>query len=271
MTTDSLFDGLRAQQKVERQATNRNAAKFIFRGSMSTIIEYEGAPYKVGFVYDNREEEDKAYLYVLKPKMFEIGRIFKWVDTNDQPHHYIIYDEEKSVKDVDYNKYLVFECNVELENEWGYISGPRTTYINTQLRQSMYEVSLAKPVLILGGDTHDISEVLSIGGRYWRIIEKDNYSTQGLVYYYLEQFVTQKNADEAEDTFVPDILEREQFHPGDEIEVNTEDGYFECDYELHATITPNKVYFTVPYDVDHLTIAFKTVGVVEEKTYKVVM
>ena len=269
--TTNMFDDFREQQVVERKSTNRNAAKFIFRGSMSTIINYQGRDYKVGFVYDNREEEDKAYLYVLKPQIFSIGQIFRWTDTNEQDHFYIIYDEEKSVKDVDYNKYLVFECNVQVDDLWAYMSGPRSTYVNTQLRQALYEVSLAKPVLITGADQYQIAEILSIGGRYWRIIEKDNYSAQGIVYYYLEQFVTQKNIDEAVNTFTPDMLEFEQLHPGDEITLNTQDGYFECDYELHATITPDKVMFTVPYDVDQITIAYKTAGLVQEKTYKVVM
>lgn len=269
MTID--FKGFRDQQRVEQKATDRNAAKFIFRGSMATEIEYQHRMYRVGFVYDNREEEDKAYLYVIKPTMFAIGQTFRWSDSNGTDHFYIIYDEEKSVKDVDYNKYLVFECNVQVEDEWAYLSGPRSTYVNTQLRQSLYEVSLAKPVLITGIDKYQIAEVLSIGNRYWRIIEKDNYSASGLVYYYLEQFVTQKNIDEAVNTFTPDIIEYAQLHPGDEIELNTEDGYFECDCELQATITPTKVMFTVPYDVDQITIAYKAVGQIEERTYKVVM
>lgn len=269
--TDNLFGIVRDQQKNERRATNRNAAKFIFRGSMATTIMYNFHEYQVGFVYDNREEEDKAYLYVLKPTMFSIGHTFMWADTNGQEHYYLIYDEEKSVKDVDYNKYLVFECNVLVDDVWSYMSGPRTTYVNTQLRQSLYEVSLAKPVLITGVERYQVAEILSIGGRNWRIIEKDNYSAPGLVYYYLELYVTQKDVDEAQESFIPDPVVADQWRPGEVITLSTEEGYFESDCELNPSISMTSVTFTVPYDVPEIHVVYKTEGVIQEKTYKVVM
>ena len=272
MISDNMFDGFRHQQRVERQATDRNAAKFIFRGSMAAHIIYQEEEYDVGFVYDNREEEDKAYLYVLKPTMFDIGQTFLWIDHNEQPHHYIIYDEEKSVKKVDYNKYLVFECNVQLDDVWGYLSGPRSTYVNTQLRQSLYEVSLAKPVLITGAEKYNVADILSIGERNWRIIEKDNYSAPGLVYYYLEQYVAQKDTETAVYSFVDDpVPEADQWRPGETVVLSTEDGYFESDYELNPTISMTTVTFVVPYDVAEINVVYKTDGVIQSKTYKVVM
>lgn len=272
MTTDNMFDGFRYQQRIERKATNRNAAKFIFRGSMATRIYYQGDELEVGFVYDNREEEDKAYVYVLKPTALAIGQTFLWIDHNEQEHYYIIYDEEKSVKKVDYNKYLVFECNVLLDDVWAYLSGPRSTYVNTQLRQSLYEVSLAKPVLITGADEHQIADILLIGGRNWRIIEKDNYSAPGLVYYYLEQYVAQKDTETAVDSFVDDpIPEEDQWRPGELVTLSTEDGYFESDYELNPTISMTSVTFTVPYDVAEINVVYKTDDMIQSKTYKVVM
>ena len=268
----NLFDDLREQERVEKKATDRNAAKFIFRGSMATTVTYNNTEYEVGFVYQNREEEDKAYLYILKPQTFAIGSIFTWVDSNTVSHHYIVYDEEKSVKTVLYNKYLCFECNVQVDDAWGYMSGPRSTYINTQLRQSLYEVSLAKPVLIMGEDPYKIADILTIGGRGWRVIEKDNYSAPGLVYYSLEQYVVQKDSEFlAEDYFQPDYDEPDQVRPGQTLHIPTIDGYFESDPVVKATVTPDEITLVVPYDIDQLTIAYKTGDEVRTVTYKVVM
>ena len=152
------------------------------------------------------------------------------------------------------------------------MSGPRTTYVNTQLRQSLYEVSLAKPVLITGNDEYQIAEVLSIGDRNWRIIEKDNYSAQGLVYYYLELYAAQKDAEKVEEVMIPDpIPDLNEWRPGETVVLSTEDGYFESDYDLNPSITPTTVTFVVPYDVSEINVVYKTEGEIVSKTYKVVM
>lgn len=268
----SCFDDFRRLQGAEKIAIDRNAAKFIFRGTMATKIIFNEHEYQVGFVYNNREEEDKAFLYVYKPDRLPIGGVFTWTDNNHIPHQYIIYDEEKIVKQVVYNKYLCFECNVQVDDIWGYMSGPRSTYINTQLRQMLYEVSLAKPVLIMGSNTDfEIAKILEIGGRNWRIIEKDNYSAPGLVYYYLEQFVAQKDSETISFDFKPEEQEHDTWKPGQKIQLSTIDGYFESTPAVKARITPNLVTFTVPYDTDEITVVYKTENATVTETYKVVM
>lgn len=271
--SNDYFDDFRRLQDADKLATDRNAAKFIFRGSMATTINFAGTEYQVGFVYNNREEEDKAYLYIFKPIQLPIGGVFTWTDHNNVPHQYLIYDEEKSVKRVIYNKYLCFECNVQVDDAWGYLSGPRSTYINTQLRQMLYEVSLAKPVLIMGSSYSDfeIAHILEIGGRNWRVIEKDNYSAPGLVYYYLEQFVAQKDSDITSLDFKPEEEDPEVWKPGQEITLKTVDGYFESTPAVKARITPTTVSFTVPYDTDEITVVYKTEDEIVTDTYKVVM
>ena len=271
--SNNYFDDFRRLQGADKLAMDRNAAKFMLRGSMATKIFFEGAEYQAGFVYSNREEEDKAYLYVFKPTALPIGGVFTWIDHNMNPHQYLVYDEEKSVKRVVYNKYLCFECNVQVGDAWGYLSGPRSTYINTQLRQLLYEVSLAKPVLIMGAgtSTFDIASILKIANRNWRIIEKDNYSAPGLVYYYLEQFVEQKDSTEAAEQFKPDVETPYVWKPGQEVQLSTINGFFQSTPAIKACITPTMVTFTVPYDVDEITVVYKTETETVTETYKVVM
>ena len=269
----SMFDQFRSRVGRDMAATDKNATKFITEGSMSTEISVGETTYAVGLVYDNREDMDKTFLYVEKPDTFNVGTIFCWTDTNLVDHHYIIYDEEKQVKNTRFNKYLCFECNVETEFGWGYLSGPRSKYVNTQLRQLLYEVSLAQPVLIMGTDEYKISSILNIGDRNWRIIEKDNYSAPGLVYYFLEQFVAQKDSDFVPDTFIDDDSDYnpDTLRPGQEIRLETEDGYFTSTPAVKARITPTLVTFNVPYDTDEITVVYKTDGSVVSDTYKVVM
>lgn len=270
--SENWFDKFRDLQKIDEVAMDRNAAKFIFCGSMATHVHYKDHEYQAGFVYKNREEDDKAYLYILKPACFEAGEIFTWFDTNHIPHKYLIYEEEQSVKRVVYHKYLCFECNVQIDDEWGYLTGPRSQYVNTQLRQMLYEVSLAKPVLIMGRKSeYEVSKILTISNRNWRIIEKDDYSIPNLTYYYLEQFVAPKDSDVIPFFFPEDEQEADTWRPGQEVTLNTVDGYFESSPVVKARITPTTVTFTVPYDTDELTVVYKTEDSIVTERYKVVM
>lgn len=269
--TDNIFDQFRSRVGRDMAATDKNAVKFITDGSMATEISVGEKTYAVGLVYDNREDMDKTFLYVAKPDTFSVGTVFEWVDTNLASHHYLIFDEEKQVKNTRYNKYLCFECNVETEFGWGFLSGPRSKYVNTQLRQMLYEVSLANPVLIMGADEYKIATIIPLGDRNWRIIEKDNYSVPGLVYYYLEQFVAPKDSDFVPDEFIPNEEDPETWRPGQEIHLETEDGYFHSIPSVKARITPDMVIFNVPYDADEITVVYKTAGEIVSTTYKVVM
>ena len=267
----NIFDQFRSRVGCNMAATDKKATAFITEGSMATEISVGEKTYQVGLVYDNREDMDKTFLYIIKPDTFTAGTIFCWTDTNLVDHHYIIYDEEKQVKNTRYNKYLCFECNVEVEDEWGYLSGPRTKYINTQLRQLLYEVSLAQPVLIMGSDKYVIASILTIGDRNWRVIEKDNYSAPGLVYYSLEQYVAQKDSDFVPDDFIDDDVEPDTLRPGQEVQIETEEGFFQSTPAVKARVTPTMVTFNVPYDTDELTVVFKTGNEVVTRIYKVVM
>lgn len=271
----NCFDLFRQKVGEEKAVTDRTAVRFVYEGSMATEVSVGEAHFNVGLVYDNKEETDKLFLYIQKPKQFKNGTIFQWTDSNLNEHSYIVFDEEKVVKNVRYNKYLCFECNVQVDGTWGYMNGPGSTYVNTLLRQSLYEVSLAKPVLIMGVDDYAVASVLEIGDRYWRIIEKDNYTHSGLVFYYLEQYVKQKDSDDVVDSFddVDDEVDREDdwVRPGEVITLNTTDGYFESSVELEHHITRSSVVFTVPYDVDSFSVVFKTGDLIRTKEYKVVM
>lgn len=271
MTMTDLFDAFRLREGVEKSVVDKNAVKFIYEGSMATEIRIGENHYAVGFVYDNQEETDKAYLYIAKPETFNVGTVFTWSDTNLVDHFYLIYDEEKQVKNTRYNKYLCLECNVEVDGYWGYLTGPRSTYVNTQLRQALYEVSLAKPVLVMGEDVFAIASVLHIAERNWRIIEKDNYSAPGLVYYYLEQYVAQKDSETVAEEMPEEEQAADEWKPGQKIELATEEGYFHSSVDVDPVITPSTIYFTVPYTATTITVAYKTEGVIHEQTYKVVM
>lgn len=259
------FNNFRGLQITDKKAADKQATRFIYEGSMATTITCNNRKYHAGFVYSNKQEEqDTAYLYLEKPNSLEIGSVFEW----DQ-NHYLIYKVDKIVKKVLYNKYFCFECNTEIDGVYGYLRGPKTNYINTQLSMQVTEISLAKPVLVLGADIFEIGDIFKTSNRVWRVIEKDNYSSgNSLTYYSLEAFTEIKVSNE-EPQNEPEPDEDIHVRAGETITLNTEGGYFTSDIEVKPTITRTTVTFTVPYTCSTIKIAYKTNGEIHEATYKV--
>lgn len=139
------------------------------------------------------------------------------------------------------------------------------------------EISLAKPLLILGTDSLAIGDIIRLANlnsadenRVWRILEKDNYSTQGLVYYSLESYVAREQPNDS--TLIPeDVVEYDdEVRAGAELTLTTEDGYFESDINLKKVITPTKIYVTIPYTASYISFRLKTNGEIISTKYKVV-
>lgn len=265
------YDRFKNLLRIDKCATMSEATKFIHEGSMATSVNNNGTDYCAGFIYDNREDVDRALLYIEKfnEQYFNIGDIFAWDD-----YHYIIIDKDKIVKNVGYCKYVCYECNSQIDDIWGYLKGPKTNYINTTIKSELAEISQAKPVFITNTAVWKIGDKILIKGRPWRVNEIDDYSTNGIYYYSLEATTMPISTSEAATTkslqlkTTNDIIE---VKPLQTITIKTEDQYFVCNKTIFTSIKDNIVTLTVPFGLKDFELAFKVQGVVEKQKYKVVM
>lgn len=257
----SKYDSFRAVLTADKEADNRLAIKFIYEGNLATTISYNSASISAAIAYKNNDELERAYVYVVKPQLLTIGGIFVWNDS-----HYLVINKEKIVKEVLYNKYSALECNFSFEGIWGYFKGSITKYINTQIKDDTIITSDAKPVAIMPRNSWTVGDVITINGRPWLIIERDDCSIEGLSYYSLEASYQDKIVENLEVVDNGKI----KVHALDIITITTEEGYFICNKNISVKKTLNTVQFTVPFGIDTFDIEFKVLGVVQKSEYEVI-
>lgn len=268
----SSFDDFRALQELDAKVSNSLAAAFIRQGTMATTINFNDEDYSVGFIYSsNPEKADTAHLYTEKDFLLSVGNIFSWLDENSgKTYWYIIYDYIPSVKKIDYHEYLAYECNYNQDDIHGYLLNTAKKYIDTKLQANIMEVSNAKPLLITGQNNWSINDIVPLGSRIMRVIEKDDYSTPGLIFYSLESFVAGEKPDDSTLPTQPVINYDSEVFAGTSLNIATEDGYFTSSIDLSPIITPNMVYFNAPLSAGTFTIEFKANSSIVTQTYKVV-
>lgn len=265
------FTDFRNIQTLDKTAANLSAAAFIDYGSMSTTITVGNVDYTVGLVYNDKEiDNDRGYLYSKAENAFSIGTTFSWTDSYSTTRHYIIIDDVPSVKAVSYHQYIVLQCNIVIDGKYGYMMNTAQKYIDTKLQSNIMEISLAKPILVFGEDLYNITDIIPIGTRKWRVLEKDDYSTTGLVFLSLESFVSRNKPDDSTILPVDEVEYDEEVRAGTQLNLATEQGYFISSPEIEAEITPTVIYLTIPYTISSITINTMYNSNVVSKVYKVV-
>lgn len=266
----SNFDNFKKTQEINGVAKQKIAAKFILEGDTATVIEIENKQYNVAMSYLNKEDNDKAYVYIEKPDNLAIGSQFYWRKEN---LYFIVMDIQKNVAYTAYNKYLAYECNVEIGNIWCYFD--TNHYINTEKKRDLIEISQAKPVLIACGDPWAIKDKIIIKNRPWLIIEKDNYSTDGVTYYSLEATTMDKTV--ANTTLLTSAMtssseEINNVKAMDIITLATTNGFVKCDSSaVKFERTKNSIKFKVPFGLNEFTVTVLIDAAEVSTKYKVVL
>jgi hypothetical protein len=146
------------------------------------------------------------------------------------------------------------------------------TYINTTIKDNHVEVSEAKPIAILPRNSHTVSDILMINNRPWLVIERDDFSTDGITYYSLQATTVGKAVDDSSllppETINPSVI---QVHGLDVITVSTEDAYFSSNKKFDVTRTLNSIEFRVPFGYSDFYIQVKQGGAIQTISYKVVL
>jgi hypothetical protein len=146
------------------------------------------------------------------------------------------------------------------------------TYINTTIRDNHVEVSEAKPIAILPRNSHSVSDILIVNDRPWLVIERDDYSTDGITYYSLQATTSGKKIDDS--TLIPQTIVDDstiKVHGLDVITVSTEDAFFSSNKKFDVTRTLNSVEFRVPFGYSDFYIQVKHEGIIQTVSYKVVL
>ena len=269
------------EKNQKRMGVNmRDNVNFIFKGNSATHITNGKVTMPAAVV--NKQEKDTGYIYTEFFNKLEMGSIWE-VKTL----HWLIAEEIINIKDVGYNKYLAYLCNIEVEDTWGYFKGPEKTYVNIKNEQDASLESLQKPVLVLPENILNFSDIIVIKQRPWLIQEYDAISSPGLIYYSLRATTISKEEIEKhqgedvyivrhENSYTPIVIDPVELLGvtiiGNNIPITlqTTDGYFKTNSKIQIKKrTADSVTFLLPFGVNEATVEIKVDGAIVQKKYKV--
>lgn len=272
------FARFRERNNQRKVAANKLSKQFIFKGYPS--IELTSGSEKIQAAVVNKQERDYAYVYTQLKEPLELGSVW-----DAKKLHLLISEEVIVIKDVDWNKYVAFLCNVQINNTWGYFLGPEKSYVNVALKQSVVLESQQKPLLVLPKNILDFNDKIVIKDRAWVIQEYDTISSPGLVYYSLAPSTVSKESASSDDVYVEKYKEVNPninptpilnnnaviITPNTLVTVDTEDGFFKSsNTNIHILKrSRTSVTFKIPFGITECSIQVKQKGIITEMLYKI--
>lgn len=187
----ALLSKMQSRQSKYQTANNTYSQEFInnaINSYPSIKIVSEDGKQKITAAVVNKQESDEGYIYTPKNKPLTIGSV--WLS---KTLYWLVSEEIVIIKDVNWRKYHVYLCNVEVDGKHAYFYGPGKSRINVNLKQNTYLMSAQSPILIMGSDSLEYRDKFVIKNRAWSVEEYDDITTDGITYYTLAQTTISKN------------------------------------------------------------------------------
>lgn len=263
---ENAYDRFRRQAEVKNQCLKNHDAYFVaHHESTCTITDLRtDEQLVVTLVLTDADGADNAYVYVDINADFQVSDYFTW-----KTNTYFAYEQVHIVKDVDYIKYKVLQCNVFVDDSfWAYFSGPLKAIKDTSMSKD-YEVAKSVPVLIAPR-----REELVIGGQItfnnqvWDIEDADIYTISNIGYYALTRGINSRDNEDI------DFEEYEEpsnnVYVGEKITLNTEQGYYLSSGAKAKLINRSATTITIQcLESGNLTVRTLKNGNLVESTYVV--
>jgi hypothetical protein len=188
----ALLSKMQSRQSKYQTANSTYSQDFInntINSYPSIKIVSEDGNQKIAAAVVSKQESDEGYIYTPKNKPLTIGSV--WLS---KTLYWLVSEEIIVIKDVNWHKYHVYLCNVEIDGKHAYFYGPGKSKINVNLKQNTYLMSAQSPILIMGSDNGlEYRDKFIIKNRAWSVEEYDNITTDGITYYTLAQTTISKN------------------------------------------------------------------------------
>lgn len=281
MNSLERFRSLASKRKTSQANLNSH---FIFKGYPSIEITSDADNFTtVQASVVSQQEKDKAYIYTQLEDVLALGSTW-----GAKGLHWLVAEEIVTIKDVDWNKYLAYLCNINVEDVWGFFKGPEKNYVNIKNEHDSSLESLQKPVLVLPEGVLGYEDKIVIKNRPWLVQEYDAISSPGIVYYSLRATTVSKEVaeeHEGEDVYIeraqnniePIQLTPEKTWPGGPISIssnvditlNTEEGHFRTNKNVKIKKhTATEVIFSIPFGVTEVVVETMKDGGVVTRNYR---
>lgn len=270
-SNENAYERFRRLHTVKNNCLRSKTSLFIENHESSTTIVVDRTEESIPavIVMTAADGPDNAYLYVYDEADIMRGDYFTW----NEEEKFFVLDKERIIKDVDYHKYKVLECNVLVNNSfWAYFKGNMTSFKNTTLKSNGYEQVTSQPLLIAPINSElKLNGYITINDQNWRVVDADRDTINGIGYYYVEKDLNSRNLENDMDELEEngEAPTATTWYKGQTVSVVTEKGYIKADKNIQIikrTVT-SVTFKLLESGVIH--VAVQESGEIKEHTYTV--
>lgn len=220
MQRSNIFEHYRTLDEYKTQCEKNKTSYFLENHESSTQIINTRTDKTINavLVFTDRDGADEIYLFVHKTADFAVCDYFTWQTTT-----FFAYEQVNIVKDVDYIKFKVLECNVLINDSfWGYFKSSLATAKDTTLSNKAEKSNVISLLIAPKNEMLKIGGSIYFNNQHWDIEDGDIFTINNIGYYYLTRGLNSRDEEEWE----PDETSIQNLkYVGEIITLPTELGY----------------------------------------------
>ena len=247
---ESLIERMSRINAVKKQCLNNKTSYFVEHGESTTTIFNERLEEEqiVNIVMNDHDGPDSAFIFGLTSTDIRVGDYLTWKETA----HYLVYEKVQVIKEVDYNKFKAFECNVQINDTfYGYLIGSRQTAKDIAMSNEASKLLFTLVCPISCG--LEIDESIKINDQVWDIVEADTVSDPFIGYYYIERGTNTKKSSIGMPKDKAGIV-----YSGTALRIPTSSGYYHTETSIEL-IERSYDYITIKVPKTDFSITVKDV------------
>lgn len=232
MQRNNIFERFKNIDVLKEQCLKNKTSYFISNHESSTELHNNRTDesFTGVIVLNDAEGPDSAYLFVNKDADFQIGDYFTWKTTT-----FFAYEEVRVVKDVDYIKYKILECNVFVNDSfWAYFKSTLTTIKDSRFSHNTETSAIMSALIAPRNEMLQIGSSLYFNDQAWNITDGDIFTITNIGYYYLDRATNARTEEEVEELELEYGEEWANYFVNSTITADTEMGYYKALHRIKA-------------------------------------
>lgn len=260
---ENIFDRMERLNAVKKQCEKNKTSYFVEHGESSTEVLNQrlGENQIVNIVMNDHDGGDDAFVFSLLTTDLQVGDYLTWKDTTE----FMIYEQVSVIKEVDYNKFKAYECNVRVNDSFGaHLISSRTSAkditMSNQFETSKLLFTLVCPI----SKGLEIDGSIKIDNQLWDIVDADTTSKSGIGFYYIERGTNTMRSIGAMPKDKESVV-----YSGMKLTIPTENGYYTTQDKVELiNRESNQITIKVPRQNFSITVRKDGQDIVKKYTVK---
>ena len=261
---ENVVERMNRLNAVKKQCLNNKTSYFVEHGESSTTVVNNRLNEEqiVNIVMNDQEGPDSAFIFSLNTTDLVVGDYLTWKETTN----YLVYEKVHVIKEVDYNKFKAYECNVKVnDNFYAYLVSSKTSAKDIKLSNEFETSKLLFTLICPISQGLEIDQSIKLNNQVWDMVEADTLSNPNIGYYYIERGTNTMKSSGAAPKDKTGVV-----YAGTNLKITTTNGYYESDVPLEIVErTHDYIIIKVPRTDFSITVRENARAIGSTKKYTV--